>query len=211
MDWLTIRARPERAHLILAHGAGAPMASPFLTTVSGLIAGFGISVHRFEFDYMAGRQRDGVRRPPTKIDVLMGEYKSAIADLRRQAGATKPIFIGGKSMGGRVASLIADEMFAAGNCAGLVCLGYPFHAVGKPEKLRTAHLAALKCPALIVQGDRDPFGNKAEVASYKLSKTIKIEWLADGDHDFKTRKSSGVTQDENLRRAAEAVATFVMF
>jgi uncharacterized protein len=210
MGWLTISAAEPRAHLILAHGAGASMVSPFMTRIAEKIGEHDVSVHRFEFAYMVGRSSGGVRRPPPKIDGLIAEYKSAVADVKTKLGPSPQIFIGGKSMGGRVASLIADEVFAAGDCAGLVCLGYPFHPVGKPESLRTEHLAALKCPALIVQGERDPFGTRDEVARYTLSKLIRLEWLTDGDHDFKPRAKSGVTHDENLTRAAEEIAGFVL-
>jgi predicted alpha/beta-hydrolase family hydrolase len=119
------------------------------------------------------------------------------------------LIIGGKSMGGRVASMIADAAFAEGRIAGLLCLGYPFHPVGKPEQLRTAHLAGLQTPALIVQGMRDPFGTPEEVAGYTLSPAIEILWLEDGDHDLKPRKSiSGFTAADHLRRMAERVAAW---
>jgi hypothetical protein len=112
--------------------------------------------------------------------------------------ADQPLFIGGKSMGGRVASLIADDVNAQGRVRGLVCLGYPFHPPGKPDVLRTAHLQCLACPALIVQGERDPFGTRDEVATYTLSNAITLEWLPDANHDFKPRAKSGVTHDENF-------------
>jgi predicted alpha/beta-hydrolase family hydrolase len=117
----------------------------------------------------------------------------------------KGLVIGGKSMGGRIASLIADEA----GVAGLVCLGYPFHPVGKPDRLRVAHLATLTTPTLIVQGTRDPFGTREEVAGYALSDAIKIHWLEDGDHDFKPRKASGHTQQQHWHDAVAAVAGFI--
>jgi predicted alpha/beta-hydrolase family hydrolase len=126
----------------------------------------------------------------------------------RLPGAAAPLLIGGKSMGGRVASLIADEQFAAGAIAGLVCLGYPFHPPRKPEQLRTAHLQAMACPALIVQGERDPFGGRGEVAGYRLSPAIRLHWADDGDHDLGPRGASGFTRKGNLAAAADAVAQF---
>ncbi|HSG39062.1 MAG TPA: alpha/beta family hydrolase, partial [Thermoanaerobaculia bacterium] len=113
--------------------------------------------------------------------------------------------IGGKSMGGRMASLVADEA----GVRGLVCLGYPFHPPGQLEKLRTAHLKDLRTPALIVQGTRDPFGTREEVAGYELSPKIRIAWMEDGDHSLKPRKSSGRTEAGNLAAAVEEVAGFV--
>ncbi len=111
-------------------------------------------------------------------------------------------------MGGRVASLVADELHAAGRIAGLVCLGYPFHPPNKPEQLRTAHLERLACPALIVQGERDPFGGRAEVEGYALSAAIRFHWASDGDHDLGPRGGSGFTRKGNLAAAADAIAAF---
>ena len=92
--------------------------------------------------------------------------------------------------------------------AGLVCLGYPFHPVGKPTQLRVAHLQTLKTPPLIMQGERDTFGNREEVATYQLSPAIEVKWLTDGDHSFKPRKSSGVTEKQNWESAIDAIAAF---
>jgi uncharacterized protein len=117
------------------------------------------------------------------------------------------LIIGGKSMGGRVASMIADDLYAAGRIAGLLCLGYPFHPPEKPTQLRTAHLADLKTPTLIVQGTRDPFGTRDEVAAYNLSQAIALLWLEDGDHDLKPRKSiSGFTAADHLKTMADRIA-----
>ena len=107
-------------------------------------------------------------------------------------------------MGGRIASLIADET----GVAGLLCLGYPFHPSGKPDKLRIEHLKAVKTPTLIVQGERDPLGNKEEVAGYRLSKKIEFRWLPDGDHSFKPRRLSGRSQEDNWNDAIRIVAEF---
>ncbi|WP_236638312.1 alpha/beta hydrolase family protein [Mangrovicoccus ximenensis] len=123
--------------------------------------------------------------------------------------APGPLVIGGKSMGGRVASLVAEEFCRAGRAAGLLCLGYPFHPSGKPERLRTAHLAALSVPALICQGTRDPFGTREEVAGYALSPQVSLHWLEDGDHDLKPRKRiTGRSQADHLQDAAAAVAAW---
>lgn len=194
------------ATLLLAHGAGAPMDSPAMTRATTALAARGLRVARFEFGYMAAR-RSSARRPPApRAETLKGEYVAAVDALQ----AKGRLVIGGKSMGGRVASMIADELFAARRIAGLVCLGYPFHPVGKPEQLRTAHLAKLATPALIVQGTRDPFGTREEVATYTLSKAIEMLWLEDGDHDLAPRKAiSGFTVADHLATMAEHVASWI--
>jgi uncharacterized protein len=188
--------------MLLAHGAGAPMDSAAMTAAAKALAAEGLEVARFEFGYMAAR-RTGERRPPPKAETVMPEYVAAIDSLK----AKGKLIVGGKSMGGRVASMVADEMHAAGKIAGLVCLGYPFHPMGKPEQLRTKHLEKLKCPALIIQGTRDIMGARDEVAGYKLSKAIEILWLEDGDHDLKPRKAvSGFTAAGHMKTMAARVA-----
>lgn len=184
----------DGATLILAHSAGAPMDSPWLTAMCTLLAGHGIRTARFEFAYMAAR-REGRRPPPPKAERVQGEYADAVAEVRRSAAG--PVLVGGKSYGGRVASLIADEVHADG----LVCLGYPFHPPQRPEQVRTAHLLTLRTPALICQGVRDPFGGPAEVAGYDLPSSIEVEWFP-GDHD--------VQRVPQLGRVADRVAEFVL-
>ncbi len=194
-----------RASFLFAHGAGVGMDSEFMTSIAEGLAANDIRVARFEFAYMAQRRTGGSKRPPPKVDKLEIEYKEAIELLAPESA----LFIGGKSMGGRVASLIADDLYTAGNLAGLICLGYPFHPPGKPESLRTAHLEALHTPTLICQGTRDPFGTLDDVKTYKLSKKIVFEWLEDGEHSFKPRKSADVTLEENLAQAVEAITYFI--
>jgi len=188
---------------VCAHGAGAGMETPFLTAIAGLLAERGVTTYRFEFGYMAAR-RQGARKPPPRAERLTDEYRAVVAAL--PAGV--PLIIGGKSMGGRVASLVADELYREQRIVGLACLGYPFHPPKKPEQLRTAHLTVLRCPALIAQGERDPFGARAEVASYGLSPAIQVHWAGDGDHDLAPRGGSGFTRKGNLARAADAIAKF---
>ena len=189
--------------VLLAHGAGAPMDTPFMEDIASELGARGLRVVRFEFAYMAQRRAGGTRRPPPKIEVVCEEYRAAIASLATEG----PLIIGGKSMGGRAASLIADEMFAAGRIAGLLCLGYPFHPTGQPEKLRVEHLAGMQTPALICQGTRDPFGTREEVAGYALSPQIAVTWFKDGEHDLKPRKRlTGLTQQDHLAAACAAIA-----
>ncbi len=202
--------RDAKTRLVLAHGAGAPMTSPFLDTMAELLAERNIAVSRFEFAYMAGRRTNGKKRPATKAELLTGEYRSAIAQVREQISDNTRLYIGGKSLGGRVASMIAEDAYKAGTISGLVCLGYPFHPPGKPETLRSAHLWDLTCPSLVVQGERDPFGNRAEVETYALAPAIRLQWLPDGDHDFGPRGASGFTRKENLTSAADAILAFII-
>ena len=195
------------ATLLLAHGAGAPMDSPFMTRISELLAARDVRVARFEFSYMAARRSGGKRRPPPKAEALDGEMIAAARAVAKEASGT--LAIGGKSMGGRVASHVADNLHQSGEVAGLVCLGYPFHPPNTPERLRVAHLETLTCPTLIVQGERDPFGTRAEVEALTLPSAIRIAWARDGDHDFGPRGGSGTTRRENLEAAADAVAGFL--
>ncbi|MEM7436322.1 MAG: alpha/beta family hydrolase [Myxococcota bacterium] len=191
----------SEVRLVLAHGAGAPMDSDFMNAIASAVGEAGISVVRFEFEYMSRRRQDGKRRGPDRAPKLMAYYRHVVEAL----GPAERLVIGGKSMGGRIASMIADEA----GVRGLVCLGYPFHPPGRPERLRTAHLERLRCPTLIVQGDRDRLGNEEEVAEYSLSQSIEIVWLPDGDHSFKPRKKSGHTESENLRDAVTNIVRFV--
>ncbi|MGQ3353480.1 MAG: alpha/beta fold hydrolase [Phreatobacter sp.] len=198
---LIIDGSPDAfATILLAHGAGAAMDSATMTSLSAALVATGFQVVRFEFAYMAAR-RTGGRKPPPRAEKLLDEYRAAVA----AAPTGRPLVIGGKSLGGRVASMVADDLFVAGHAEGLLCVGYPFHPPGQPEKLRTAHLAALSTPTLVAQGTRDPFGTPAEVGGYGLSDRIEMLWLEDGDHDLKPRKTvSGFTHADHLRTVAEA-------
>ena len=188
--------------IVLAHGAGAPMDSPFMQHVARVLAAQGFEVVRFEFPYMRERRRSGARKAPDREPVLRERFRAVLAGL----GGAGQCVIGGKSLGGRIASLVADELEL--KARGLVCLGYPFHPPGKPEQLRTRHLESLATPALIVQGTRDPFGRPDEVAGYKLSLSLRVHWLEDGDHSFKTPARSARRAEDNLDEAARVVAGF---
>ena len=200
---------PVEAHwtLLLSHGAGASTSSPFFAALSdellhrGVEIG-GLRVALFDFPYMMQRIATGKRRPPDPMPRLQEAYVQAI-----RAVGVEPdrLVIGGKSMGGRVASLVADDA----GVAGLVCLGYPFHPRAQPEKLRTAHLEALVTATLICQGTRDALGSEAEVTCFPLSSAIRFHWLPDGDHDLVPRKRSGHTQQANWEAAAAAVIRFI--
>ncbi len=189
------------ARLVLAHGAGAGMDSDFMAAMAAGLAAREIGVWRFEFPYMQWRREQGRKRPPDPMARLQTAYREFLSGL--EAGA--PVFIGGKSLGGRVAATIADSS----PVSGLLCLGYPFHPPGKPEKLRVAPLQALSIPALILQGTRDAFGKPAEVEGYGLPENILVHWLDDGDHDFATLKRSRHTKEENWQEAITTSAEFI--
>ena len=192
--------------IVLAHGAGAPMDSTFMAAFAEELAAEGYRAARFEFPDMAERRRTGTKKPPDRAHVLLDTWRAVIGELGGDG-----LVIGGKSMGGRIASMNAAEMEDAGTgVRGLVCLGYPFHGPGRPMNPdRLAHLENLKTPALICQGARDTLGNAEDVAGYALSPAISVHWLEDGDHGFKPRQASELTEDGNWRSAIGAIVRFL--
>ncbi|HUP45932.1 MAG TPA: alpha/beta family hydrolase [Thermoanaerobaculia bacterium] len=191
----------EGPAFLFAHGAGAPMDTPFMNRIARGLAAEGIRVLRFEFPYMRARREGGRRGAPDRQAVLLDSWRDAV----RQSKVDRP-FVGGKSLGGRMASMIADEMRARG----VICLGYPFHPPGRPDRLRTEHLRSIATPALILQGTRDPFGTPEEVATYGLAPNVTVAWLPDGDHSLAPRKASGLTEAANLATAVERIAAFIL-
>ena len=188
--------------LVLTHGAGAPSSHPSLAELARLIGERGVSVARFDLPYMRRAAATGGRAwPPDDEEVLVGAW----VEVMRALAPASRLVIGGRSLGGRVASVLAD----AAEVAGLVCIGYPFHPPGREGPVRTAHLREIATPTLIVQGERDPYGTREEVSAYRLSPNIRIHWIADGDHGLTPRKRSGVTEAQNFAAAAEAIAAFV--
>ncbi|HEX2834804.1 MAG TPA: alpha/beta family hydrolase [Thermoanaerobaculia bacterium] len=190
---------PDATHTYLfAHGAGGAMDTPFMNDVAAALGERGIRVVRFEFPYMAARRTTGKRGAPDRQPLLLETWRQVIAE----HGGGPNVVIGGKSMGGRMASMVADEVHARG----LLCFGYPFHPPGKPQQLRTAHLLELRTPALVIQGTRDIFGNPDEVATYELSPNLRIEWIENGDHSlFKSRHKDAA----KFTRTIELAATFI--
>ena len=189
--------------LIFAHGAGAPMDSAFMQDMSERLQALGVSVVRFEFPYMAQRRLDGVRRPPNQTELLLETWRKVYAEVRAKVAG--PLVIAGKSMGGRMASMLADEL----SVDALLCLGYPFYPAGKVDRPRIEHLADLRTPTLIVQGERDALGAKAIVQQYQLSTVIEFEWLAFADHDLNPLKRSGFTHEHYMARSAQRVIGFL--
>ncbi len=204
-DFLVTGPQDAKITIVLAHGAGGAMDTPWMENMSKAFSLKELRIVRFEFGYMSERRSTGKRSPPPRAELLKQEYEAVIKELRSQG----PLVIAGKSMGGRVASMIADDLHDIGTISGLLCLGYPFHPIGKPDSLRTDHLADLKTPTLICQGTRDLFGSRDEVSGYRLSKRIEILWLEDGDHDFRPRKAvSGLTAAEHVTTVADHIAAW---
>ncbi|HCG7135896.1 TPA: alpha/beta fold hydrolase [Vibrio parahaemolyticus] len=192
---------PENGPLfVFAHGAGAGMEHDFMTAVAKGLVEQGIRVVRFNFPYMVKRSEDGKKRPPDRAPKLFEAYSEVIAHF-----ASSPVVIGGKSMGGRMASLLAEHELVAG----IACLGFPFHPPGKSEKFKGDHLASIDKPTLILQGERDTFGKREEFDEFVFSQQVKVSFLPDGDHSFKPRKSSGHTEAGNIALAVEQLSAFI--
>jgi predicted alpha/beta-hydrolase family hydrolase len=193
-----INGKPVKGRVIFAHGAGAPMDSEFMADVSEQLADQGLEVIRFEFPYMQKRRLDGKKRPPDRAPVLISYFEEMISEY---AGGSVPLFLAGKSMGGRIATMLAGNK----NVSAVFVFGYPFHPPGKPENLRVEHLKEMAAPVHIFQGSRDAMGNIEEVKNYDLSENVQVHWLEDGNHDLKPRKSSGFTQEEHLSTAVRLI------
>ena len=191
--------------IILAHGAGVGSDSPFMVAMAAGLADRGWRVHRFDFPYMARQRARGRKAPPDRPEILSQVFRDAVDQLV----GSQPLFIGGKSMGGRLGTVLLDELAAKGQVRGGLCLGYPFHPLGKPQQVRTQHLAAMATPCLIVQGERDPMGRREEVEAYPLSDSVRVDWIPDGDHSFTPRKRSGRTEPMNWALAMEHAHGFM--
>ncbi|MCF2950112.1 alpha/beta hydrolase [Paraglaciecola aquimarina] len=189
------------ANFVFAHGAGAGQNSEFMQDIALQLSQQNINVIRFNFAYIQLAIDTGKRRPPERADKLLIQYKQVID----QVNSEIPLFIGGKSMGGRMASMLVQDSPAKG----CICMGYPFHPPGKPEKLRTAHLGEMQKPLLIIQGERDTFGTKHEIPNYPLSSKVQLAYLTDGDHSFKPRKKSGKTLEQNMQQAVFHITDFI--
>ena len=195
---MLINGKPIKGRVIFAHGAGAPMDSEFMEVVGAKLAAAGLEVIRFEFPYMQKRRSDGKKRPPDRAPVLIDYFETLISRFNDES---IPLFLAGKSMGGRMATMLADHPAVSE----VFVFGYPFHPPGKPEKLRIEHLQELQTMVHIFQGTRDAMGNSEEVNQYNLAKNVKIHWLEDGNHDLKPRKSSGLTQEEHINSAIQFI------
>ncbi|MDQ1386392.1 MAG: uncharacterized protein QOG65_3771 [Actinomycetota bacterium] len=197
---------PERGAdraVLLAHGAGADMNAATLTTVADALAAAGIPSLRFNFPYKAAGRR-GPDRPP----VLEAALREAVSELASRAKVPpERVVLGGRSMGGRIGSIVAADDGALG----LVLLGYPLHPPGRPAQLRIEHFPRLRMPALFVSGTRDAFGSPEELRreTKKVKGPVSFFWVESGDHGFKPLKSSGLRVDAVLADVAAAVVDFV--
>ncbi|WP_163834124.1 alpha/beta family hydrolase [Spartinivicinus ruber] len=189
---------------ILAHGAGAGMGSEFMQGLAAELEMQQILVARFEFPYMQKTTLDGKRRPPDRTERLITHWQTVTSELAQQQQL--PCFLAGKSMGGRMAMRVLNQLDQAVAAIGF---GYPFYGRGKNQQPRIEPLQALQKSALIIQGTRDPLGNAEQVAELPHFSKLQLEWLEDGDHDFKPRKASGFTQTQYIATAAEVTSHFI--
>jgi len=199
------------AQIIFAHGAGADMHHEFMEQITYLFNKANINVLRFNFPYMDKRIELGKRYPPDRMPKLIDCYESVINNFieNDENEETLPLFIGGKSMGSRVAATIAGNDNVSKIIQGVFCLGYPFHPPKKPEKLRLEPLQNTQRPVLIVQGERDTLGSLVEIMDYEVSGMCKTLFLTDGDHSLKPRVKSGFTQQQHMENAVHEIATFI--
>jgi len=193
-----IDGQPRLGRVLFAHGAGAPMDSEFMTEMAQNMAQLGLEVIRFEFPYMQVIRETGKRRPPNPMPQLLEHFTALV---EQYATTEIPFYLAGKSMGGRVASMLLENPAVS---AGFV-FGYPFHPRGKADNLRVDHLQTLEKNLHIFQGERDPMGSFQEVTEYNLARSVQVHWLEDGDHDLKPRKSSGFTQHQHLQRIVQII------
>lgn len=201
---LLMRPRGARALYVLAHGAGAGMTHPFMDAMAQRLAGRGIATFRYQFPYMeAGRKR------PDHARILQATAGAAIAAAGR-AAPRLPIVAGGKSMGGRMTSLLMAEAPHAA-VAGLVFLGFPLHAAGKPSARRGEHLSAITVPALFLQGTRDTLADLDLLRPLirEMGSLATLHVAEDGDHSFQVLKRSGRTHEEVLDELAGAIDSWV--
>ena len=203
MQW--IKAHNPIAQFIFAHGAGAGMDSDFMQQVAKLMASQGVSVGLFDFPYMRKAKAQNKRRPPDRADKLLASFNDVLASAQQDL----PLFIGGKSMGGRMASMLVAERASQTHIEGVIAFGYPFHPPGKKDTLRVAHFCDIKVPFCVVQGERDTFGKRDELSTLADTSPATIHWIQDGDHSLVPRKKSGLTQQQNWQQAADIAVRFI--
>jgi len=194
--------------LVLAHGAGAGQRSPFMSGFAEAMRSRGVTTVTFDFPYM----QQG-RRVPDRAPVLERAWRAVLAHVRSTLAPPARLVIGGKSMGGRMAShVLGDAADRLEGIVGLVLLGYPLHPPGQPDRLRDAHLPALETPTLVVQGEHDTFGTEDEVRRAFAKAPAPVAWLIvpGGDHSFKVPRSAGTSQADVLRGVHDTVATWVL-
>lgn len=207
--WRGPRRGADRA-VLLAHGAGSDSRAPVLVAVADALAAAGIPSLRFDFPY---RQR-GARAPDRPPVLAAAVRDAAVALARRSRLPPERLVLGGRSMGGRVCSLVVAGADGAPAlpAAGLALLGYPLHPPGKPERLRIEHFPQVRVPVLFASGTRDAFGSPDELRRHarRIEGTVTWHWVEDGDHAFKPRKASGLTVEDAQAGVAAAVVAFVL-
>lgn len=189
--------------VIFTHGAGANMRSCFMDRMAKGLSQANIGVVRFNFSYMRANEIDGKRRPPDRAPKLLKDFNLHIEAIKEKF-TPKRIFLMGKSMGGRMAAIVAEDT----SVAGVICLGYPFIPL-KGGEPRLAPIELSKAPLCVIQGERDKFGGRELVESWPIMNNTQLYWLADGDHSFVPRKSSGTTEDTNLDTAISYCIKFI--
>jgi predicted alpha/beta-hydrolase family hydrolase len=196
-----------KALIVFAHGAGADMEHEYIADLVGLLNSQQLNVLRFNFPYMDKRKLDGKRRPPDRMPSLIECYQTVLSNV----DSALPIYIAGKSMGGRVAATIASDatLMVSNQVKGVICLGYPFHPVKKLDKLRLEPLQDTQLPVLILQGQRDALGSEDEIQNYEISTKCQIHYFPDGDHDLKPRVKSGFTLTQHKLLAAQKIKGFI--
>lgn len=189
--------------LVMAHGAGAGQQHPFMLKVARGLAARGVDVVTFDFPYMhAGK------KVPDRAPVLEDCFRRVVAAVRGWAPElSRRLFIGGKSMGGRMATHLASQ--GLDGLHGTLALGYPLHPPGKPDQLRTAHLPSITTPVLIVQGERDTFGTPSELAPVleAMRAPVRLHVVAGGDHSLAVR---GRQADDVLGEVMDVVAGWML-
>jgi len=191
--------------LILGHGAGAGQTSDFIMSFASGLTARGVDMVTFNFLY-----REQGCRIPDPNDKLEACYRAVIEAVREQMNSGRDaLAIGGKSMGGRIASQVAAA--GIGDLAGLVFLGYPLHPPGRPDRLRAKHLSDIKAPMLFVQGSRDAFGTPDELRPIvtSLEPPADAYVVEGGDHSFKVRKGAGVSQEDIYRAIQDHIAAWL--
>jgi len=192
--------------VVLSHGAGMPMDHAYLNRISVALVALGLKVIRFEFPYMSERRVTGKKKFPDKMPALEQCYCDVVDFVSKYHMAEgESLYLAGKSLGGRVATLVADQLMVKA----VFVIGYPFHPIGKPEKLRVEHLSAINTPIYIFQGERDKFGCKEEVLSYLLGEKVNVHWLEDGDHDLVPRVRSGHSFEQHLSTFSQGIRAVV--
>ena len=193
------------AGLVLGHGAGSGQHSGFMVEAGRQLSARAITVATFDFPYITAG-----RKTPDKAPVLEQAWRSAIAEVRaHDAFRSLPLFIGGKSMGGRIASHVAAQGIEG--VSGLVFLGYPLHPPGKPEQLRSKHLGSISAPMLFIQGSKDSFGTPDELRPIieESGLSAKLYEIEGGDHSFKVPKRSPVTQEQVYENLMDEITTWI--